>query len=222
MSLTKAQKLARRRARSAQRKDLPRTPSGQLSRSAERYEIETTNREKDARIVVMQARVRTGRAVESTAGLAEAGSSIGRLVIAGQINSRLYEAAKRFDEDVWRYHRLTGIPHPSPKAMDIGRVRGRGHDSDVVSERAAASKYMKAIGVLGQVDVSGRPVRTAVNNCVVMDYPADNWPPHMVAYLVRGLRALADYYQIPTSAGFSVLTDGLKSAHTEASSEMRA
>lgn len=155
--------------------------------------------EKEAKVVVMQARQRVHGIGESSAGLAEAGSALGRLYLAGAITKRLYESGNRFAEDVWAYHALTGIPHPSPRAIDYGRVRGLGRDSSPEAVKRATNRYMNVLGVIQQSDKAGRPVETTLRNVVLLDMDASNWPPHMVKMLARVLTALAEWYGIPES-----------------------
>lgn len=198
---TKAAKIrARRKTQAAaNRKDLPRTPSGALSRSTDRYRKEAAMTEKEARGVVIEARKRVHCLPEATAGLAEAGSALGRLYLAGAIKKRLYESGNRFAEDVWSYHALTGIPHPSPRAVDYGRVRGLGRDSSPDAVKRATNRYMNVLGVIQQCDRAGRPVETTLRNVVLLDMDAANWPPHMIKMLRRVLEALADWYGMPES-----------------------
>lgn len=151
----------------------------------------------EARGVVIAARQRVHGLTESSAGLAEAGSSLGRLMLAGSIKKRLYEAGNRFAEDVWAYHALTGIPHPSPRAIDYGRVRGLGRDSSPEAVKRATNRYMNVLGVIQQNDRAGRPVETTLRNVVLLDVETGNWPPHMIKMLVGVLTALASWYGIP-------------------------
>ncbi len=174
--------------------------------------------EKEAKVVVLEARQRVHGLGESSAGLAEAGSSLGRLYLAGAIKKRLYESGNRFAEDVWRYHSLTGIPHPNPKGSwsFVGRseplaekdrdksiapgLRATyGEDSQQFREavQSATNRYMNVLGVIQQCDRAGRPVETTLRNVVLLDMDASNWPPHMVKMLARVLTALAEWYGIP-------------------------
>lgn len=217
---TKAAKIrARRKTQAAaNRKDLPRTPSGALSRSTDRYRKEAAMTEKEARGVVIEARKRVHCLPEATAGLAEAGSALGRLYLAGAIKKRLYESGNRFAEDVWRYHSLTGIPHPNPKGSwsfvakaepldekDRDKSIGPGlrsiYSEDSIEFReavkSATNRYMNALGVIQQCDRAGRPVETTLRNVVLLDMDASNWPPHMIKMLRKVLTALAEWYGIP-------------------------
>ena len=200
----KAQRDARRKAQAHNRKEgLPRTPSGALSRSAVRIKTEedmTAAQKKDAAkeavSVGVSARCRVHGLRKSTAGLAEAGSSLGRLMLAGAITKRLYAAGNRYAEDVWAYHMATGISHPSPRAIDYSRVKGRGMDRSAATVKAIADRYMLGLGAIQQIDKAGRPVETTVRNVVIMDMAAEGWPPHMIKLLKYGLTALADRYGI--------------------------
>ena len=153
--------------------------------------------EKEARVVGLGARQRVHGRPESTAGLAEAGSSLGWLYLAGAITRQLYESGNRFAEDVWAYHALTGIPHPSPRAIDYGRVRGLGRDSSPEAVKRATNRYMNVLGLIQQNDRAGRPVETTLRNVVLLDMDAGNWPPHMIKMLRRVLEVLAGWYGIP-------------------------
>jgi hypothetical protein len=215
---TKAAKLRARKSAAANRKDLPRTPSGALSRSGERRRQEAAMTTEEARSVVVQARQRVHGLPPSSAGLAEAGSSLGRLYLAGAIKKRLYESGNRFAEDVWRYHSLTGIPHPNPKgswnfvaraepvdekdrdksiAPGLRVTYGENSPEFMQAVKSATNRYMNVLGVIQQCDRAGRPVETTLRNVVLLDMDAGNWPPHMIRMLVRVLTALAEWYGIP-------------------------
>lgn len=172
----------------------------------------------EARGVVIAARQRVHGLTESSAGLAEAGSSLGRLMLAGAVKKRLYEAGNRFAEDVWRYHSLTGIPHPNPKGCwsFVGRsepIADKDRDKSIApglratygenseqfreAVRSATNRYMNVLGVIQQNDRAGRPVETTLRNVVLLDVETGNWPPHMIKMLVGVLTALASWYGIP-------------------------
>lgn len=210
MSRTKHQRKAARRAQAVNRKpDLPRAPSGALSRSAARYEreIELTKAEQvENMAVAMQARVRTGKAPQaSTAGRVEAGSSIGRLLMSGKIGRRLYEAGTRFGEDVYRWHRMIGLPHPSPRAINYGRVGGEAPEASRQAVREAETKYMAIYRAIAMTGGNHAQVRITLWNCVVEDFDAANWNDYTIGLLRRGLTALADLYGLPADGAFESL-----------------
>jgi hypothetical protein len=201
---TKAKRIASRRTHPAvNRKALPRTPSGALSRSAERKKTEDQMTEgekkaeaREAMSVALGARQRVHGLRKAAAESVEAGSALGRLFLAGMIPRRLYAAGSRYAEDVWAYHMATGIAHPSARAIDYSRVKGRGMDRSAETVKTITNRYMLGLGAIQQIDKAGRPVETTVRNVVLLDIEARDWPPHMIKLLKYGLTALADRYGI--------------------------
>jgi len=210
MSRTKHERKVARRTQAANRKpDLPRAPSGALSRSAFRYEREaelTKAEQTENMAVVVQARVRTGKAsIAAAAASVEAGSSIGRLLMAGKIGRRLYEAGTRFGEDVYRWHRLIGLPHPSPRAINYARVGGEAACASRDEVREAETRYMAIYRAIAMTGSNHAQVRVTLWNCVVEDFDAANWNEYTVGLLRRGLVALADLYGLPADGAFDSL-----------------
>jgi len=171
--------------------EVTREPNGRVTRS-----LRKTETEKEARAVVIEARMRVFGASESDCAQQDFGSVLGRLFLAKAIKKHQYEAGKTMCEDFDRYYALTGIPHPSAKAQDISRVRGLGRDADPSKARAAADRIMKIEAQLGMVDVQGRPVTSVCKRVCVMDDGTGMELAHMRGWLAKGLEALSAYYGI--------------------------
>lgn len=128
------------------------------------------------------------------------GYALGRLHLKGLLHpvegesARLVQAGDTMGEEYDRWYRLTGIPSPNPKAMDMRRVRGIGGDPSVDDAKKAANRMMAIEQVLGSVDRDGRPVMSLCKRIILRDEDASQWTPSMIGFLKRGLRALADHY----------------------------
>lgn len=156
----------------------------------------SSGRVADIKATAVAARVRQQGVSEKQAEGAMAGSVLGLMRLRERITESEFEAGERFGLDMERYYSLTGIPHPSAKAQDIGRVRGVGGDPSPAAVRAASDKRMVLEGVLGRADSNGRPVTTVVKRVCVMDDDSGVWEPHMIGFLRRGLKALAKHYGV--------------------------
>ncbi len=171
--------------------EVTREPNGRVTRS-----LRKTETEKEARAVVIEARMRVYGGSESDCAKEEFGSVLGRLFLAKAIKKHQYEAGKQLSADYDRYYSLTGIPHPSAKAQDISRVRGLGRDADPSKARAASNRVMMIEQQLGSVDVQGGPVTSVCKRVCILDDGTGMEFGHMVKYLATGLEALADYYGV--------------------------
>lgn len=198
-----------RKKREARRKlGLPRTPSGQLSRSKLRFSIEAEMNsrfaiERKEQIVqtVKEARMRHFGYDEGDALDPLAGYALGRLRKAREISHGQHEAGIRWGDVCWRYHKLTGIPWPSPKALDYSAL-GCGFEGEESEDRnratrRATDRYMTALGVIQQNDRAGRPCQTLLTRLVIQDEDASNWRPHMIEMVRKSLEALRDHFGIP-------------------------
>lgn len=130
------------------------------------------------------------------------GYVLGLLYLDGRITEDQHEAGLRYAQDIARYHGLTGVPFPSPRAQNLFAVHGDdGEVSETRAERAAkARKRMQrlrdALLAVGNID-TGRRVIHAVNEVVLLDNVASRtWPDHMLTYLRRGLNKLMIEYSL--------------------------
>lgn len=205
----KARTRARKRAKGAGRKpipDMPRTPSGAISRSHAGRQArddltrELTEAEKaDAMSVVIDMRQRVHGASTATAKRPEWGYVLGRIYLDENLGSldgvgkmRL-EAGTRYADALARYHGLTGIPFPSARGQNLFSVHG--YDGETSAERAkaarkASDRRMELEGVLLRLP-NGRHIASTVHSVCFLDIDESRgWPPHMLAYLRSGLDAL--------------------------------
>lgn len=128
------------------------------------------------------------------------GYVLGRMFLDGTVTERQHVAGIRYAEDMARYYGLTGIAFPSARAQDLFAVRGSdGEDSASKGEKARkASQRMARLRTIllacGDID-TGRRVQHTVNIiCVENVDERRHLPANMVAWLKRGLNALATEY----------------------------
>lgn len=181
------------------RPPLPATGKDGSRRVADIQEL-TTRQIAANRSVVVEARMRRHGITKTEASKQEWGHVLGQLRSRKKITEPEFKAGKQFGEDMQSYYSLTGIPHPSAKAQNVGRVKGIGSDPKPERVKSAANAMMILEGVIGRVDTSGRPVRTLVARVCVMDQDEGVWEPHMLKHLVTGLRALAFHYGMQDEA----------------------
>lgn len=193
----KAQKLRIKRAlRTAGRprkENVERFPGGKIK------PFET---EKENMSVVIDARKRMHGAnmnVESPL----AGYTLGRIFLDGKITEEQRQAGDEYAEIIARYHRLVGIPFPSPRAQSLFSIKG--HDGEVTADmasraRSATNKMMELHGVLLSC-VDGPQVRSTIHSVTVMDLEhLRGMPDQQMLWLRRGLSALNKHKGIAKSA----------------------
>lgn len=174
-----AQKSARlRRQRSRRGRPLdesaPRTLSGRKSRARRPKE--------DPRAVVLEARRRLHGLPEDLAGHEKAGSVLGRLWLACEIDDRLLEAGERY-LDIQR-EAMRAIKAPTGLAVSArGAAGDQISDDYVVWAVSAVTRYEIMRAALEAASACG-----VVNAVVVEDTPVDAADRPT---LVAGLRALA-------------------------------
>lgn len=194
MAYSKAEKLKAKRGRPS----LPvaaREANGRKSRRKSAVSLRLVETEKEVKSVAVANRIKQGMS-EGIADTQEAGSVLGRLYLLNpdSITKLQYEAGMRMGEDYARYYALTGIPFPSIKAHDMLSLRGQGSTDRPDCARVATNRIMKIEQVLGEVDLSGRPVTSVTKKVCIRDEDEGMHLPHMVQYLKRGLTALVKHY----------------------------
>lgn len=193
----KAERLRKRRGR-PRLEGVAREPNGRKSRRKVAVSARESARAEDTRSVAVEARIRHGIPKE-WAHLPQAGSALGRvtLMFPQRLEPHHVEAGERLALDYARYYALSGIPFPSPRAANLFYVHGavNNHD-DPQRTRKAASRVMALERVLGMADVAGRPVTRLVKQVCVLDDDGAMRFEHMVAFLKKGLEALATFYNI--------------------------
>lgn len=118
----------------------------------------------------------------------ELGSVLGRLLVAGFIDRRAFEAGQRFEELYTRFHMLKGLPRPTVPAADLNAGRGMALRADpsqeaverVARELASTVKLCRSIHVRAW---------QAVYDCCVRDEEVIQ-----PAVLSKALSALADHW----------------------------
>ncbi|WP_046120776.1 hypothetical protein [Ensifer aridi] len=186
--MTKAQKLrAKRKAQLGRprKANAERFACGKIKPGWSKQESE-----KEAMAVALAARKRM-HGLETRSAFA--GYTVGRLFLDGRITEQQREAGDDYAAAMVRYYHITGIPFPSVRAQDIGRVQG--HPGEQKEERArmaakSAERMMRPEGLLLGCE-EGRQVKTTVFNVCVMDYEGLRMMPEaQLLWLKRGLNAL--------------------------------
>lgn len=169
---------------------VPRHPCGQIDKSYAKAETE-----REVKSIVMEARIRVHelkRAPQEDV-LAYGGYTAGRLYIDQRITKQQLEAGNQYAIVAYRYCLATGIPFPTARAQELGRVRGyQGEETATAQERAtqASNDMMRLVGVLAQCQ-EGPQVKQTVHNLFVMDEEAMRlMPERQLEWLTRGLNAL--------------------------------
>lgn len=130
------------------------------------------------------------------------GYVLGRMFLDGTINQRQHDAGLRYAEDMARYYGLTGVPFPSPRAQNLFAVRGSGGDDSAGKAHQAreARDKMNALRAVllacGDLNTGRRVEHTVKLVCIEDIDERRSLPPNMRAWLVRGLNALAKFYQV--------------------------
>ena len=186
---SKAAKLRIKRATRAGRprkENVARFPSGQI-----RHE----ERERDVKVTVMEARARVHQLREIPENLVAAygGYTAGRLFLDGKITEEQLKAGNEYAAVIVRYCQAVGIPMPTARAQDLGRVKGSaGDESQSAQERAEkATSAMTRLLTILQGCAEGPQVKQTVHNLFVMDEEAMRlMPERQLLWLRRGLNEL--------------------------------
>lgn len=189
---SRAEKLRTHRVKQGRprKQGVPRHPCGQINKSFAREETE-----REVMSIVMEARVRVHQLNEaSSKDVAEYGGyTAGRLYLDGKINDAQLSAGNEYARVAYRYCMATGIPFPSARAQELGRVVGHsGEESESAQRRAtrAANEMMRLIGIL-QACQEGPRVKQTIHNLFVMDEEALRlMPEQQMLWLRRGLNEL--------------------------------
>lgn len=197
---TKAQKLKVKRGRP--RRDAPRTPSGQISRSKEANLEMNMQPALDRRIRHYDIRSTKDTSAQILAGDPAWGYLLGRLLKDGTINKAQHDAGNRYADDMSSYFGLTGVPFPSAKAQNMFAVKGSSGDDDEGKGKRAAKARAKMVKLrdllLACGDINtGRKVLHTVNAVCVEDIDhLRTLNGAMRAWLVLGLNALGRHYEV--------------------------
>jgi hypothetical protein len=129
------------------------------------------------------------------------GYVLGLLLLDGKISKVQHDAGVRYAQDLARYHGLTGVPFPSPRAQNLFAVRGEDGESEArisaaTTARATFRRLQSLLMACGDID-TGRRVEHTVKSVCFLDIPESRgWPEHMASWLVRGLNSLVKHYQL--------------------------
>nr|WMC99326.1 hypothetical protein RAR13_11775 [Aminobacter aminovorans] len=203
---SKAAKRAQKRGRPILPAELStREPNGRPSRRKAR----ASELEQQIKHVAVSRRIRQFGLVDNKVETAEKqaedprhGYLLGRMFMDGTINAGQHEAGMKYAEDMARYFGLTGVAFPSARAQDLFAVRSTGGEdsqSKADAARTARDKMVKLRSVLlgtGDIDTGRRIDHTVRMVCVEdIDHLRTLNAP-MKAWLVRGLNALAKFYEV--------------------------
>lgn len=199
------------------RKDGKRTKSGRLSRSKEAIDFISAKVAAENRSVALEARARHNGIVKEgkviPLDLEEANnplleSEVGRLYFRFKkarrnkkkdwrsLSEKEYDAAQRFQEDIAKYHGLSGVPFPNARSANLFGVRGfDGEESQSRQEatKRATNRFMALQGILLS-NTQGRRIMEAVYNVCVLDHSTENWTNIQFGEFHHGVKALVKYY----------------------------
>ena len=197
---SKAAKLAAKRGRPKLPADVnTREPNGQKSRRKERIEL----LEHETISTVAATRVRhlhlVGQDAIEKATNPRYGYTLGRIRMDGHITEEQHDAGERYSEDMARYYGLTGVPFPSAKAQNMFAIKSDGGEPEGKGEaaRKARAKMVELRDVLlkcGDINTGRRVIHTVNAVCVEDLDNLRHLNPPMLAWLKRGLNALAVFY----------------------------
>jgi hypothetical protein len=203
---SKGAKLKAKRGRPILQADLStREPNGRPSRRKAR----ALELEQQIKHVAVSRRIRQFGLVDNKVETAEKqaedprhGYLLGRMFMDGTINAGQHEAGMKYAEDMARYFGLTGVAFPSARAQDLFAVRSTGgEDSQSKADAARTARYkmvkLREV-LLGTADIdTGRRIDHTVRMVCVEDIDhLRTLNPPMKAWLVRGLNALAKFYEV--------------------------
>lgn len=172
------------------RKNVPRTPSGQIKKATSGadglYHPSAVKRIAEAAIHGIGQDPRWG-------------TTIGRLYLEGKMTAVQFEAGKRWDELARRYHKAMGSPAPSPRSCSTEMVP-RAVDADIMTEEGCRLDERDALVVKTYDDahhvlcVCGVLIEKAVRDAV----EKEEWPANYTGLraLQAGLDALGVYWQL--------------------------
>lgn len=186
---SKASKLRIKRIQRAGRprkENVDRYPGGQIKHS---------ERENEVRATVMEARTRVHYLHKTPEkDVAEYGGyTAGRLYLDGKITEEQLKAGNEYAIVIMRYCQSVGIPFPTARAQDLGRVKGfAGEESQSAQERATkATAAMTRLLTILQSCKDGPQVKQTIHNLFVMDEEALRlMPERQLLWLRCGLNEL--------------------------------
>lgn len=166
---------------------VPRYDCGKIKREARMGETEV-----QIRSTVLAYRARS--VGEENARRNESGYELGRMYLAGVVNSRQHRAGVDYALMMRSWQMLMGLPSPFPSGLDYGAVRGLSINEDPDPEfvQRRTNHIQKMRTALAQ---AGRQAEIVVRQVCIEDLGAKN-----VDNLRSGLNALADFFKIPAFA----------------------
>ena len=205
--MSKAEKLRSHRVKQGRprKQGVPRHPCGQINKNYAREETE-----REVKSIAMEARNRVHQLHKLSAedvGV-YGGYTAGRLYLDKKINREQLNAGNEYAIVALRYCLAVGLPFPTARAQELGRVRGySGEETHTAQERAtrASNDMMRLIGIL-QGCTEGPQVKQTIHNLFVMDSEAMRlMPERQLEWLRRGLNELI-YHDGLRKYGKSVIT----------------
>lgn len=169
---------------------VPRYACGQIHKDYAREETE-----REAKSTAMEARERVHGLVRVDPKLVNqyGGYTAGRMMIDGKISLAQLEAGNQYAAAAYRHCLATGLPFPSARAQELGRVTGySGEESETARQRAERSskEMMRLVRILQSCE-DGHQVKQTVNNLFIMDYEyMRSMHNDQLAWLIRGLNEL--------------------------------
>lgn len=142
----------------------------------------------------VEARHRVHHVIPKDCRDPKAGSFVGRMVLAGALADRQYEASKQYLAAYEAMSIACAAPR-QPGAVNLNATKGTSNHEDIERSRRAMATWRGAQLAVQerQNELRGQgALIAALNSCVIEDRDF----PHMLEWLRQALDALADHFQI--------------------------
>lgn len=180
------------------RKNVPRYPGGQTRRE-HRAPIE--ERPEVVQSIVAAQRIKLGATSDNPSKRTHYtnerwGSWLGWCVMNDLLTEAQYQAGLRYAYTVVAWHRMHGLPPPTPKALDMGAVGGRPVTPDPDDETVGKINNRMQDLYYQINEASGRAGNVALRELIMLNTDPREWPRHTMLAARRGLQALVNTYRI--------------------------
>ena len=178
-------------ARSGRKRKVgPREPNGRIQR------LSPTADAKQARMTVMEARMRVHGVEAKHADKQESGSSLGRAFINQILTWREFQAGIIAGEIVANYYRVKGLPPVTPQAFDMFRVMGMsGYEPSDNTVKAAEDDYTRLQSAMLTAGLTRNASQELIHAAVFTECSIEKeWSESQKHNLTVILNAIADQF----------------------------